>query len=212
MTEQTAWRESATITGGLRLGISEVLKSLRHYLLVTKPRTSHHRSPGGERRRKRERSTIFLERTRKGHRQSDPPPPPPELNLWNRAPTPPPPLPLPQHCPAHTHLQCQTWPEGERRCRRNFGAAARTWRKLRSSAGQADYRSVCMTDTVNAEEEEDLHPMWWKKRQVTLHCTCMHGSVHEREETMTHTALETQHVTFQGWGLERALQCVANQP
>ena len=28
----------------------------------TKPRTSHHRSPGGERRKKRKRWTIFLER------------------------------------------------------------------------------------------------------------------------------------------------------
>ena len=35
----------------------------------TKPRTPHHRSPGGERRGERKRSTIFLERTRKGHRQ-----------------------------------------------------------------------------------------------------------------------------------------------
>ena len=33
----------------------------------TKPKTSHHRSPWEERRRKRKRSTIFLERTRKGH-------------------------------------------------------------------------------------------------------------------------------------------------
>ena len=37
----------------------------------TKLRTSHHRSSGGERHRKRKRSTISLERTRKGHRQSD---------------------------------------------------------------------------------------------------------------------------------------------
>ena len=37
----------------------------------TKPRTSHHRFPGGERRGKRRRSTIFLERTREGHGQSD---------------------------------------------------------------------------------------------------------------------------------------------
>ena len=36
----------------------------------TKPRISHHRSPGGERRRKKKRSMIFLERTWKGHRQS----------------------------------------------------------------------------------------------------------------------------------------------
>ena len=33
----------------------------------TEPRTWHHRSPGGEMRRKRKRSTIFLERTRKGN-------------------------------------------------------------------------------------------------------------------------------------------------
>ena len=37
----------------------------------TKPRTSHDRSPGGERRGKRERSTIFLERTRETHRQTN---------------------------------------------------------------------------------------------------------------------------------------------
>ena len=41
----------------------------------TEPRTSHHGSPGGERRRPRQRPTIFLERARKGHRQSD--------QLWN---------------------------------------------------------------------------------------------------------------------------------
>ena len=35
---------------------------------ATKPRTSHHRSPGGERRGKRKRSTIFLERQRDDHR------------------------------------------------------------------------------------------------------------------------------------------------
>ena len=63
----------ATITSGLRLGgRSEVLRSLRHYLATgTKPRTSHHRSPGGERRGKRKRSTRFLDRTREGHRQWD---------------------------------------------------------------------------------------------------------------------------------------------
>ena len=37
----------------------------------TKPGTSHHRSPGAERRGKRKRYTIFLERTREGHHQSD---------------------------------------------------------------------------------------------------------------------------------------------
>ena len=38
----------------------------------TKPRTSSRGSAGGGRRRKRKCSTIFLERTREGHRQSDP--------------------------------------------------------------------------------------------------------------------------------------------
>ena len=42
----------------------------------TKPKTSHHRSPGAERRGKRKRQTIFLKRTREGHRQSD--------EHWNR--------------------------------------------------------------------------------------------------------------------------------
>ena len=37
----------------------------------TKPRTSHRRSPGGERLGKKKRWTIFLETTREGHRQSD---------------------------------------------------------------------------------------------------------------------------------------------
>ena len=36
----------------------------------TKPRTSHHRSPGGEGCGKKKHETIFLERTRKGHHQS----------------------------------------------------------------------------------------------------------------------------------------------
>ena len=39
----------AALTSGLRLGRSEVLRSLRHYLAGTKPRASHHRSTGGER-------------------------------------------------------------------------------------------------------------------------------------------------------------------
>ena len=42
----------------------------------TKPRTSHHRSLGGERHGKRKLSTIFLGRTREGHRQSE--------EHWNR--------------------------------------------------------------------------------------------------------------------------------
>ena len=40
----------ATLTSGLLLERSVLLRSLRHYLLEKKPRTSHHRSPGGERR------------------------------------------------------------------------------------------------------------------------------------------------------------------
>ena len=37
----------------------------------TKPMTSHHRSPGEERRGKRNHSMIFIETTRKDHRLSD---------------------------------------------------------------------------------------------------------------------------------------------
>ena len=49
--------------------LSTVISPLYHNLLSvatpagTKPRTSHHRSPGGERHRKRKRLAIFLERT-----------------------------------------------------------------------------------------------------------------------------------------------------
>ena len=66
----------AALTSGLLLGRSEVLRSLRHYLSAQSPRTSHHRSPGGERCGKRKRKTIFLQRTRESHRQSD--------EHWNR--------------------------------------------------------------------------------------------------------------------------------
>ena len=37
----------------------------------TKPRTSHHRSPGGKRSEKRNYSMLLLERTRRGQRQSN---------------------------------------------------------------------------------------------------------------------------------------------
>ena len=62
-----------TITNALRLGRSEVLRSLRHYpeAAGTKSRTSHHRSPGGERRRKGRSLTILLETRRKSFCQSD---------------------------------------------------------------------------------------------------------------------------------------------
>ena len=55
------------------IGSVEVLETLP---AGTKPRTSHHRSPGREKRRKRKRSMIFLEMTREGHRHSD--------EHWNR--------------------------------------------------------------------------------------------------------------------------------
>ena len=42
----------------------------------TKPRTSHHRSPEGEKRGKRKRSTFFFERTREDYCQS--------FEHWNR--------------------------------------------------------------------------------------------------------------------------------
>ena len=46
MTEQTDWREKATITRGLRLGRSEVLRSLRHYLPAqSQEHHIQHRSP-----------------------------------------------------------------------------------------------------------------------------------------------------------------------
>ena len=56
----------AAITSGLCLRRSEVLRSLRHYLHAgTKPKTSHHRSPGGERCRE---SKHLM---REGRHQSD---------------------------------------------------------------------------------------------------------------------------------------------
>ena len=56
----------ATITGGLRLGRSEVLRSLRHYLRAQSQ--GHHTIDRLEERGvlKRKRSTTFLERTEKG--------------------------------------------------------------------------------------------------------------------------------------------------
>ena len=44
---------------------------LRAWETGTRPKTSHHWLPGGERRSKRERLTIFFERVRKGHCHSD---------------------------------------------------------------------------------------------------------------------------------------------
>ena len=63
--------KSKTITGGLCLGraLLSIEELQTHYLWAQSqgPITP----PGGGRRRKRKRSTIFLERTRKGHHQSD---------------------------------------------------------------------------------------------------------------------------------------------
>ena len=47
------------------------VEELETLLAGAKPGTSHHRSPGGERRGKRKCYTIFVERTREGHRLSD---------------------------------------------------------------------------------------------------------------------------------------------
>ena len=48
--EQIDWRaKQQSLCNGLRLGRSEVLRNLRHCLRAqAKPRTSHHRSAGGE--------------------------------------------------------------------------------------------------------------------------------------------------------------------
>ena len=74
MTEQTEWWEWwKKQPSQVAHGSAEELKTLP---AGTKPRTSHHRSPRGERRGMKKRSTIFLERTREGHRQSD--------EHWNR--------------------------------------------------------------------------------------------------------------------------------
>ena len=66
----------ATFTSDLRLGRSEVLRSLRHYLRAQSQGHHNHRSPRGrrERRRKTKHSTIYshpyFERTRKGQRRN----------------------------------------------------------------------------------------------------------------------------------------------
>ena len=69
-TEQIDWpAKHPSQAGSLRLGISEVLRSLRHYLRAQfKAEDIDHTIDRLEERgrRKRKRSTIFLERTRKG--------------------------------------------------------------------------------------------------------------------------------------------------
>ena len=61
-------RGKSTVTSGLHLGSDGELETLP---AVTKPRTSHHRSPGGERRGKRKRWKFFLKRTREDRHQTD---------------------------------------------------------------------------------------------------------------------------------------------
>ena len=62
----------ATITSGLLLRRSEVLRSLRHYLRAQNQ--GHHTA---DRMREEALDDLkFIERTRKGHRESD--------ELWNR--------------------------------------------------------------------------------------------------------------------------------
>ena len=53
------------------LGKSDVFDDLDVLAAGTKSKTSHHRSPGGERRKKRKLEMVFSERTREGRRQSD---------------------------------------------------------------------------------------------------------------------------------------------
>ena len=71
MTEQIDWREKTTLTSGLLLGTSEVLRSLRHYLRAQSQGhyTVDRLEEGGVKRGSG--STVFLERIREGHRQSD---------------------------------------------------------------------------------------------------------------------------------------------
>ena len=66
----------ATITSGLRLARSEVMRSFRHYQRAQSQRY-HIFDP--LRRRKRKHPTIFLERRGKGHLESD-------LELFHRQP------------------------------------------------------------------------------------------------------------------------------
>ena len=73
-----AGKARATLTSGLLLGRSEVLRSLRHYLLSQSQ--GHHTIDRLEERgvesKEEALDYTFLERTREGHRQSD--------EHWNR--------------------------------------------------------------------------------------------------------------------------------
>ena len=67
------WRAQAAITIGLLCMYRKTwsVEELETLPPGTKPRQSHHRSPGGERRRERQRPTTYLERTRQYRCQSD---------------------------------------------------------------------------------------------------------------------------------------------
>ena len=60
--------QAGRLAGSANLTSVEKLKTLPAY---TKPRTSHHWPPGGERHGKRKRLMSFPERMKEGHRQSD---------------------------------------------------------------------------------------------------------------------------------------------
>ena len=60
----------ATTTSGLASQKILNVEELDAPSAGAKPRTSHHRSPGGERRGKRKHLT-FIQRTREGHRELD---------------------------------------------------------------------------------------------------------------------------------------------
>ena len=68
-TEKTDWRAKQP-SQLARVSVDLSVEELETLPAGTKPRTSRHQSPGGERNRKSKHSTIFLWRTSKGHRQS----------------------------------------------------------------------------------------------------------------------------------------------
>ena len=76
MTEQIDWGQSSRHKWLASRKILSV-EELETLPAGSKPRTSHCRSPGGERRGGKKRQTIFLERTREDYRQSD--------EHWNRS-------------------------------------------------------------------------------------------------------------------------------
>ena len=79
MTQQRDWRGKATLTSGLLLGRSKVLRSLRHHLRAQSQghhAIDHLEERGVERGTARTARRSSFERTRDGHRLSD--------EHWNR--------------------------------------------------------------------------------------------------------------------------------